>query len=49
MLEADPSQRITAEDALKHPWIRVSFSFVAFTVIAEPSVSAVIWLHFSLF
>jgi len=24
MLEADPSRRITVEDALKHPWIRVS-------------------------
>ena len=25
MLEADPSQRVTVEDALKHPWIRVSY------------------------
>jgi len=24
MLEADPSRRLTVEDALKHPWIRVS-------------------------
>jgi len=24
MLEADPSRRVTVEEALKHPWIRVS-------------------------
>jgi len=24
MLEADPNRRVTVEDALKHPWIRVS-------------------------
>ena len=24
MLEADPNRRVTIEDALKHPWIRVS-------------------------
>jgi len=35
MLEVDPSRRVTVEDALKHPWIRVSIcrvdscSFVA--------------------
>jgi len=25
MLEADPNRRVTVDDALKHPWIRVSY------------------------
>jgi len=27
MLEHDPDRRITVEDALKHPWIKVGKSF----------------------
>jgi len=40
MLEVDPSRRVTVENALKHPWIHVSYQ-------SHNPVQSVIWRYWS--